>query len=221
MWHIYCVVKNEKKAVNICNSVDYRDNFTLGLYRKVIRVVLFYGAFGLGEKLIMTKHQPMFLGHDEVVKTIFVKDEGQATIVCPECGKAKNISATRFGNKKTNIKVRCSCTHRFTINLDFRRAYRKATNLEAYYYVDDRLHDEGWAMVKDISLTGICFETTNTHTMRIGQKGTIDFTLDNKKKSKLNKEFLIRSIDGKILRCQFMDKQAYEKDLGFYLIPGL
>lgn len=169
----------------------------------------------------MPKHHPTSENGGNTTNKIFVRKGGEATIVCPSCDRSRTVPVSKFKGKKHDIKVRCSCSFHFTINLDYRRAYRKQTNLSAHYITDEKFHDEGWAMVKNLSLSGLCFETANFHNMRPGQQGFIEFDLDNKKKSRLNKKFRIRSVNGNTLRCEFINLQAYEKDLGFYLIPGL
>jgi len=169
----------------------------------------------------VTRHQKMSDVNNVVEQTIYVRDGGHATIVCPTCGKAKTDPVSQFVRRnKRKLRVQCSCQARFIINLDYRRSFRKPTNIIGQYSINDASYGEGLAKVRDLSLLGISFETSQSHAMSIGQKGVIDFTLDNKKRSKLRKEFSVKSVNGNILGCEFMRDQAYEKDLGFYLIHG-
>ena len=153
-------------------------------------------------------------------KTLFIRDQQEVTIVCPLCHKSRSISVSRFAGRKHCLKVRCSCTTCFTVNLDFRKFYRKPTDLQGYYNSQEQPRSEGAARIRDLSVNGVCIETLGNHSMRIGQTGSIDFTLDNKKASRVKKVFLIRAINGNILRCEFVNDRAYDKDLGFYLTQG-
>ncbi len=113
------------------------------------------------------------------IKTFFVGKNGQVTIICPACSNAKTISVKQFNKPQFSIKTRCNCSHRFMINLDYRKSYRKSTTINGVYRVFHPTEDEGPAKVRDVSLNGICFETTGNHSMRIGQKGFIDFQLES------------------------------------------
>ncbi len=78
----------------------------------------------------------------------------------------------------------------------------------------------GMVHIRNLSLTGIAFEIKGTHTIKPGQKGQIDFTLDNRKKTRLVREFIVRTIRGHSVGCEFRKDQAFEKELGFYLRFG-
>ena len=55
--------------------------------------------------------------------------------------------------------------------------------------------------------------------MEIGQLGSLVFTLDNRKKSVLFKKVIIKTVNGNQIGCEFLEDRAYEKELGFYLLP--
>lgn len=154
------------------------------------------------------------------VKTFFVGKNDQVTIICPACANAKTIPVNKLPKHQFSFKARCNCDHTFMVKLDFRKSYRKSTNIPGIYSVYHPKEDEGPAKVIDVSLNGICFEAMGNHSLKIGQKGFIDFMLDNKRQTRLKKEFAVRSVNGNIFGCEFVKEQAYEKDLGFYLRPG-
>jgi hypothetical protein len=146
----------------------------------------------------------------------FVNLDNRVTIVCPDCGKPTTVNVAQFRGKKYSLKVKCKCGHQFKIQLEFRRYQRKSTDLEGTYgYASDRLSNR--VKVTDLSIDGARFETIVPHDLQVGQKGKLVFTLDDKKKTTLAKEVVIRSIKGNIVGCEFKDNQAYEKGLGFYL----
>ncbi|WP_448384239.1 hypothetical protein [Desulfosoma sp.] len=61
---------------------------------------------------------------------VFVTQDGKATIVCPQCGFARQVDATRFPQQNTHVKVRCPCGHSFRVSLEIRKAYRKPVFLK-------------------------------------------------------------------------------------------
>ena len=151
----------------------------------------------------------------------FVRENGDAAIVCPNCQKVKNISVTSFSKRRTSLKVQCSCNQLFKVNLDYRQSYRKPTSLVGTYYLYTQATGVNVAKIKNLSFDGICLEMGGIHPVQTGQRGFVDFTLDDKKRTQIKKEFLIRSVTGNQIGCKFKKDQAFEKELGFYLRPGL
>ena len=149
----------------------------------------------------------------------FVKPDDGATIVCPTCSAAKTISVKQFRNRSHLVKVKCKCGHSFKVQLEFRRHYRKHTDLSATYDLLAPAVGGGIAHLINLSLSGACFEVRGIHELHIGQKGTIAFTLDNRKQTALFKNVTIRSVKGNRIGCEFVDDTAFEKELGFYLRP--
>lgn len=155
-----------------------------------------------------------------IVERTFVRDDGKATLICPKCNSLKIIPVGQYRERQHNLQVRCSCSHAFKISLDFRQSFRRPTVLSGVYNLFPPASGGGQTEIKNISLGGICFGVKGSHSMQVGQKGRIDFILDNKKKSPLKKEFIIRSVTGNTIGCEFKQDQAFEKELGFYLRFG-
>lgn len=149
----------------------------------------------------------------------FVKSDDEAMIVCPICDTAKAISVAQFRHRLHLIKVKCKCGHIFKVNLEFRRHFRKPTELEGTYDLTPPALGGGKTKVVNLSLSGACFEVRGIHDMKIGQQGSLVFTLDNRKETVLFKTVIIKTITGNLIGCEFVDNRAFEKDLGFYLLP--
>lgn len=149
----------------------------------------------------------------------FVKTGDKAMIVCPACDSAKQISATQFRHRQHIIKVKCKCGHLFKVHLEFRRHFRKETELEGTY--DSSLPASGGGKIKvtNLSFSGACFEVRGIHNLQIGQQGSLVFTLDDRKETVLFKKVIIKNVSGHQIGCQFIEDRAYEKELGFYLLP--
>jgi len=149
----------------------------------------------------------------------FVKSDDKAIIVCPECDTAKAISVAQFRHRLHVVKVKCNCGHVFEVHLEFRRHFRKPTELEGTYDLKPPATGGGIIKIINLSLSGACFEVRGTHGMEVGQLGSLVFTLDNRKKSVLFKKVIIKTVNGNQIGCEFLADRAYEKELGFYLLP--
>ena len=149
----------------------------------------------------------------------FVKAEDEAMIVCPVCDSAKAISVRRFRHRLHLINVKCKCGHLFKVQLEFRRHFRKDTDLEGMYDLASPAVGGGKVKVINLSLVGACFEVRGIHDLQIGQHGSLVFTLDNKQETVLFKKVVIKTVNANRIGCEFVRDRAYEKELGFYLLP--
>ena len=146
----------------------------------------------------------------------FVPDDGLAAITCPNCGITREVPVGDYCGKRNTIRVRCRCKQTFNVELEFRQFYRKPTNLYGFYEI---LSDKsgGRAAIKDLSRNGMGFMVSGVHNVRVGQRILVNFALDNKNSTPLNKAAVVRSVDQNRIGCEFKKDQAFEKDLGFYL----
>lgn len=149
---------------------------------------------------------------------IFVSNN-TATISCPSCGRTKRLTVARYCGRKHTIKVRCNCHTSFLTHLEFRRHYRKVTELQGFYRITSEGGGGGNASIHNVSRGGLGFTVSGKHNIRIGQKALIDFVLDNHKSTRLSKEVEIKAVNDNYIGCEFITHQPFEKDLGFYLHP--
>ncbi len=151
----------------------------------------------------------------------FVTSENTATITCPKCNKSRNLQAEGYRNKKHTLKVRCSCNHGFVVMLDFRKHFRKETNLDGTYVMLPPAAGKGKLIIHNISQNGIGFTTgfsiNGSSPLKPGQKAQVVFQLDNKKRTRIEKLVIIRSIKNNFVGGEFDLTGGFDKDLGFYL----
>ncbi len=159
------------------------------------------------------------MASEQPIAKSFVKGDDRATIVCPVCQTTKTISVTQFRNNQHVLKVKCKCQNNFKVQLEFRRHFRKKTGLPGTFDINSPGTGGGLVTVTNLSLSGACFEVRGVHDIKIGQHGSINFTLDNRKQSVFYKSVTVRSVRGNSIGCEFSDTQAFEKELGFYLRP--
>lgn len=144
-------------------------------------------------------------------------DNEETMIVCPSCCSARTISVRQFRHHLHLLKVKCRCGHSFRVQLEFRRHYRKPTELNGTFDAAPPASGGGFARILNLSLSGACFEFRAMHDLKVGQKGKLLFTLDNRKQTVLSKNVCIRSVDGNRIGSEFISDRAFDKDLGFYL----
>ena len=151
-----------------------------------------------------------------VERKVYVNEDGKAVIVCPHCGTSKTVSVAKFRPSRNALKVRCTCRSTFTVCLEFRTAYRKQIYLPGHY--TKMPVSWGDMVVKNISLSGIGFETVTEHQLKVGDEVTVKFTLDDVSGSVVKKKVVVRVVKDKYIGCEFYERAHYDKALGFYLI---
>jgi len=154
------------------------------------------------------------------VQKSFVKTNDTASIRCPECALVKNIAVGKFRNNRHTLKTRCSCGNTFLVALDFRKHYRKPTNITGMYsLVGSSSRGGGQMQVNNISRSGLAFSISGHHSIQIGQQALLNFKLDNKKQTELTKKVIVKNIRDNNIGCEFLNQGQIGKDLGFYLQP--
>ncbi len=107
--------------------------------------------------------------------------------------------------------------------LDFRRHFRKETNLEGTYVMLPPAVGKGKLHIHNISQNGIGFtigfSLYGSHAPKPGQKAQVVFQLDNKKRTRIEKLVLIRNVSDNFVGGEFDLSGGFDKDLGFYLRP--
>jgi hypothetical protein len=151
------------------------------------------------------------------IQKSFVTPDDSASIVCPQCNGAKLIAVRQFRHHLHMLRVKCKCGHAFKVQLEFRSQFRKTTQLPATYNLTAPAGSGGVAKVINLSLNGACIELRGFQDLKIGQKGILVFSLDNRNKTLLKKAIHIRAVNGNRIGCEFVEDQAFEKELGFYL----
>lgn len=169
-----------------------------------------------GEDLMINQTKQDINTKEKISKT-YVRENGTAVIVCPHCKKAKAISTHTFPQRKLMVNVLCSCSAKFKVYLDYRRTYRKPTDLVGTFKLG--AGQKRLVKIKDLSMGGAQLEVVGFNKFIPGQNGSIDFILDDKKQTKITRNFSVESVTGKRIGCKFKDEIAYNKELGFYLRP--
>ncbi len=149
---------------------------------------------------------------------LHVRNNNTATLVCPNCGTIKHIAAERFRHIRHTVTVRCRCQKILTILFDFRRNYRKQTNLTGMYEIATQGGIGGGLIhIHNISRGGLGFTISGLHRIEKGQELLLEFQLNDKMKTVLKKRVIVKSVQQNTIGCQFTDNAEMEKALGFFL----
>jgi hypothetical protein len=145
--------------------------------------------------------------------------DNMAVIKCPQCGTARTVNAAKLDNPRGPLKARCKCGAAFGILFEVRKAYRKETRLHGNYVKDSAGEEQGRIIVRNISLSGIGFTTLTKHNLKQGDNVRLKFTLDDKRRSEIEKNGVVRVVNDKSIGCQFTGSDQQDDALGFYLMP--
>ena len=148
---------------------------------------------------------------------VYVKDDNTALVRCPNCGTAKTVNAGKLKNRRKATALRCSCRAVFRVFFEFRKSYRKKTNLEGYYAILPVSMQWGKMRVDDISLNGIGFTTIYKNNLKQGERIKVKFILDDKRQSEVEKQAVVMWANNKSAGCEFTQTDEYDRILGFYL----
>ncbi len=150
------------------------------------------------------------------MKTVYVDDTNQATIICPKCGFSKSIDTTNFKNTQKGVKAKCRCGEVFRFTIEFRKNYRKNVRLPGEYIIKGT-REKGGILVKDLSLRGIRFETLRPHQISTDDTLEVKFKIDNPKRSEIHKQYKVIWVRDRIVGAHCSDPNFYGQELGFYL----
>lgn len=166
-----------------------------------------------------------------MAQKVFIGSNNMATFVCPQCEKSRTVDVSRYQNleRASKVKIRCSCGHTYSVELDKRKHYRKETQLTGMYIhivssLGDNFSEEvgkGIITVLDLSRTGLRFKLNVPPSFGPGDKLMLEFRLDDAKRTLVRKEVVIRNIRELVAGAEFTHhdpSDPSEKAIGFYLM---
>ena len=150
------------------------------------------------------------------VNIVWIDHSNQATIICPKCRFDKNIDATKFKNAQRTQRTKCKCGEIFQFTIEYRRQYRKNVRLSGEYNIQGK-GQKGEIIIRDLSLSGIRFESLMPHQISPDDTLEVIFKLDNPSRKEIRKIVKVIWVDDRIIGAQYNERNLYEKDLAFYL----
>ena len=171
-------------------------------------------------------------------KKAFVRPDNTVMVTCPQCQATRTVSLGKLPPGKHLVKIKCVCATVFPVRLEFRKNFRKQTNLPGRYQLltptgKDPARPEtlrgkthygakqepltNTCTVKNLSLTGAGLVIPGNHALKVGDILGLEFALDDQRGSELNKKVVVRLVTDSFVGCEFIDTREYDKALGFYL----
>jgi hypothetical protein len=151
---------------------------------------------------------------------VFVEQDNTAVITCPWCKKTKDIDVSRFKGQ-INVRIKCSCGNTSRIQLEYRRHFRKETELQGYYQVipkDEKPGDSGIMTVVNLSRNGVRLKINNPdHLFDIGDFINIRFNLDDKDRTLVDRDIVVQNINLPYVGGEFRRPSDTDSLIGFYL----
>jgi hypothetical protein len=156
---------------------------------------------------------------DSKVSKAYVRPDNTAVVTCLHCSRQKVILADSFKGHKHKLKFKCVCQNVFTVNLEFRNNIRKKTRLRGTYINHSQKDSVGTFAVINISVTGLGFTSQDSINFKEGDKLTLEFTLDDERKTEISKDVFVRYICQELIGCEFEEREEpYGSPLGYYVM---
>ncbi len=149
---------------------------------------------------------------------VYVINSEKIAFLCPFCGARREESARQYKDQHDIINISCSCGNTYPVQIEYRKNYRKKTNLEGIYKKLSPPNNQGKIIVLDISTGGCRFSVSASHGLQSGDHIGVAFNLDNARQTMIRKEAIVRMVNDRYVGCSFITLQGtYDSDLGFYL----
>ena len=153
-------------------------------------------------------------------KRVFINDSGEGTFICPACNKGVIKDLREFSDAQSvvRLKCKCSCGNIYRVLVERRGHFRKPVSLVGmFFFQDSQGHPvKGLIKVEDISQSGIRFSVNSIPDFKVGEKLTIEFTLDDEEHSQIREVGTVQRIQTNIIALAFKTTDHYGK-LGQYL----
>ncbi|OQY57522.1 MAG: hypothetical protein B6245_16595 [Desulfobacteraceae bacterium 4572_88] len=162
----------------------------------------------------------------EELKKVFINNN-MASFVCPKCKKTVTMDVSKYKdiNRAVRIEGQCVCGHSHTVLLERRKHYRKEVIIPGEYVFGRK---RGMMTVMDLSRSGLKFEADETGKLRVGDKLSVRFRLEDTNRTLIEKEVVIRTISGgNILGSEFSSRdarrpidKAYDMAIAHYILQA-
>jgi hypothetical protein len=135
-------------------------------------------------------------------KKVFVDENDEALVVCPQCGKTKRVNISSFKDKNIrNLQAKCPCGSLFPISLEFRRFHRRETSLDGRYMNLSGGNEGGKMRVVNLSLGGIGLIDLSFCHFKVGDRVNLSFSLEDKRKSEIDIIGVVKHMTDRYLGC--------------------
>ena len=159
-----------------------------------------------------------------MAQKVFVTGTNMVVFECPECSKSKVADVSKYKDLRrvVRLKVKCPCGHSYKVILERRKYYRKDVNFSGSYthVLPDYREDKGGMTVKDLSNSGVKIKLNVKKDFKIGDILSVEFSLNDKQRSLIKKDAVIKIISNSYLGLEFNSidsSDPSDKAIGFYM----
>ena len=156
-----------------------------------------------------------------MTEKIFIGDSTTATFVCPECERSRTADISKLLTAKAEIKIKCTCKcgHVFPVFIERRKFFRKTLNLSGVIYTSQG--DRKYIMtVQDLSRSGCRVKINTSFPFAPEDIVQVEFNLDDKDRSFVSKEAVIRGINGPLLGLEFVEVEKFDKVSQYLMVSS-
>jgi len=150
---------------------------------------------------------------------VYVQQDGTVPSTCPACGAEHPFQSDKIGTRGSSVELRCSCGNRFSVLPEFRKAYRRETNLRGTHTKSSSENEYGEILIKNMSMTGVGFTTEGDHSLGEGDELMLRFMLGDRKDAKIEAGAVVVRTHGEYVGCKFKKLTPHqEEELVSFLI---
>jgi len=158
------------------------------------------------------------------MKKFFVSSDDTITFKCPKCDEPRTVDVSSYKNleKAEKVKVKCACHNIYFALIEKREPFKKITNFPGTFthIISDIPKDKGTMVVTDVSRTGLRIKINTKRDFFLGDKLMVEFHLDDKNKSLIKKECIIKKDFGLEFGIEFTSvhpSDPSDRAIGFYM----
>ena len=158
------------------------------------------------------------------MQKVFVSSENTITFKCPKCNQPRTVDVSNYRNleKAERVKVKCACENIYYALIEKRKQFRRTTNFPGTYthIVSDIPKNKGTMVVTDVSRTGLRIKLNSKTEFFLGDKIIVEFHLDDKNRSPIKKECIIKKDFGLEFGIEFISvhpSDPSDRAIGFYM----
>ena len=137
----------------------------------------------------------------------FVNRQEVLTIRCRSCGKESTIPIDSLKNRKHSLKVTCTCAESFDIELEFRKDFRKKTEISGTVRpVTTPKQRARQCTIADHSEGGLLLHLADEVPVRKNDKLIVSYQPDVGSPLEIERVISVRHLDaGRRIGCAFLD----------------
>ncbi|MCP3874362.1 MAG: hypothetical protein GY699_14560 [Desulfobacteraceae bacterium] len=158
-----------------------------------------------------------------MTQKLFVDKNNIIHVTCPKCGNERDKDVSLYLNlsldQAIQFRYNCPCGHKFSLLIERRQYIRKSVNLKGVLICNRHKYKILVLdiLIMDISRYGLKIKLIDKLNIEKGQKVVIEFQLNDKLKSNVTKEAIIKNVIFPSIGVEFLSFDHYDK-FGKYIL---